>query len=335
MPTPPAARRPDLAELLKATSRTFALTIEMLPGRLREATRVAYLVLRVSDYLEDNRIMDARAKSALLEMWAEVVEGATPVSRFEKLLETSPLDDIPDAGAVRAAGAINRELEGVCSEARRIVRSHTAATTRGMARWVERGPLFADENDLDDYMHEVAGRVGYLVTRLAALRWRGVERNVEARLPSAREFGLGLQTVNVLRGMRSDRERGWVFVPRSFLPAHVEPVAVFDAANREAGLAVVRALADKAERHLNEATGWLTSLPAEAIRLKIAFALPLLFGVRTLTLCRERPSEVLSSSVKIGRREIRSLVRRTVVLGWSNSWLRSSVRDLLGRRRPT
>ena len=36
-------------------------------------------------------------------------------------------------------------------------------------------------------------------------------------LPMSREIGLGLQTVNVIRGLRSDYERGWVFVPQEML----------------------------------------------------------------------------------------------------------------------
>jgi hypothetical protein len=38
-----------------------------------------------------------------------------------------------------------------------------------MARWAIRGPDIETEADLDDYMHEVAGRVGYLITGLFSL----------------------------------------------------------------------------------------------------------------------------------------------------------------------
>ena len=49
----------NLRELLRVASRTFAIGIERLPGVLCEATTVAYLLLRVSDYLEDNEEMPA------------------------------------------------------------------------------------------------------------------------------------------------------------------------------------------------------------------------------------------------------------------------------------
>ncbi|MYK68472.1 MAG: hypothetical protein F4020_02595 [Gammaproteobacteria bacterium] len=45
----------SLQELLVASSRTFAVGIRILPEPLRTEVTVAYLLLRVSDYLEDNR----------------------------------------------------------------------------------------------------------------------------------------------------------------------------------------------------------------------------------------------------------------------------------------
>jgi len=49
-------------DLLRTASRTFALGIERLPGTLCEATTIAYLLLRVSDYLEDNEEMETDQK---------------------------------------------------------------------------------------------------------------------------------------------------------------------------------------------------------------------------------------------------------------------------------
>ena len=54
-------------DLLRITSRTFALGIERLPRILCDATTIAYLLLRVSDYLEDNEEMEAGEKVYLLE----------------------------------------------------------------------------------------------------------------------------------------------------------------------------------------------------------------------------------------------------------------------------
>ena len=52
-------------DLLRITSRTFALGIERLPHILCDATTIAYLLLRVSDYLEDNEEMESGEKVTL------------------------------------------------------------------------------------------------------------------------------------------------------------------------------------------------------------------------------------------------------------------------------
>ena len=46
----------DQYRMLRQVSRTFALSIELLPRVLRDALTVAYLMLRVSDYLEDQSV---------------------------------------------------------------------------------------------------------------------------------------------------------------------------------------------------------------------------------------------------------------------------------------
>jgi phytoene/squalene synthetase len=69
---------PTLEQVLRATSRTFAIGIEGLPRPLRDEMRIAYLILRVSDYLEDNTTLGSGEKSALLDSWASVLEGCPP-----------------------------------------------------------------------------------------------------------------------------------------------------------------------------------------------------------------------------------------------------------------
>jgi hypothetical protein len=85
-----------------------------------------------------------------------------------------------------------------------------------MARWVLRGPVVLKEEDMDDYMFEVAGRVGYLSTEVFAWYSKAIKNRQDLLMPLAKETGLALQTVNILRGLRKDFERGWIYVPESY-----------------------------------------------------------------------------------------------------------------------
>src|SRR5690606_20982894 len=103
-------------------------------------------------------------------------------------------DDSPDALVARHAARVHAALVGLPEAARGIIATHTRDSTRGMARWVRRGPDFPDEAALDDYMHEVAGRVGWLLTVLFAETVPEVAARRDRMRDLGREFGLALQT---------------------------------------------------------------------------------------------------------------------------------------------
>jgi farnesyl-diphosphate farnesyltransferase len=311
-----------LNELLHVASRTFAIGIDRLPEPLRGEVEVAYLLLRVSDYLEDNVSMEPGRKAGLLKLWASVLEGNQPVEALGSEMGVVA-EDTPDAQVARNVVQIEGALRALRPEARRILERHVRDSTLGMARWAERGPEIEDEADLDDYMHEVAGRVGWLLTDLFALDVARVARKKEAMLGLGREFGLGLQTVNVIRGLHSDWERGWVYIPRSFLEgAGGDPSAVFGGERSPTVEdAVLDRLIRKAERHLDAARSYILTLPARHHGIRLFCLLPYFFAVRTLALSRGNAS-VFREEVKIGRPEVLRIVKASGLLAWSGPWIR-------------
>lgn len=315
---------PTLDQLLRATSRTFALGIERLPLPLRDEVKVAYLVLRISDYLEDNESMAAARKSELLHRWCAVLRQDADLDGLEDDLLAAVEEDhaMPDAEAARHVAQVVRALAGLDARARSVIATHAGDATLGMARWAERGPDFATEADLDDYMHEVAGRVGYLLTELFAFHSRAVAQHHRDMMGLGREFGLGLQTVNVIRGLHEDPERGWVFVPREFMErAEASIEALFDASAPAAGLRVLALLTGKADRHLAAARRYVSVIERRHHRIRVFCLLPLLFAVRTVALSRGNPL-VFTREVKITRDEVARIARGATMWGWSNLWIR-------------
>lgn len=311
----------DLKQLLRISSRTFAIGIERLPGELRNALTVAYLLLRVSDYLEDNYEMPSQRRVALLHLWDQVLAGEVSVSVFENQL-TFPETSTPDAEVARQARLVYESLQELPPEERIPIVKHVRDSTRGMARWVTRGPLVRDEADMDDYMHEVAGRVGYLVTELFAGYSFFIRIQLERLIPLAREFGLALQTVNIIRGLRNDYERGWIFVPKSFCAkANIPQEALFDPAYSQEAMQVIDMLADKAERHLEAAMAYFRALPPWRHAIRLSCLYPILFAVRTLALCRQNYSVLESEGKKMMRDEVKKIVRDSTLWGWSNWWV--------------
>jgi len=317
----------NLRGLLRVASRTFAIGIEQLPGVLCDAGTVAYLLLRVSDYLEDNEDMPAAEKVVLLNLCAEILNGnAQPIELTSRIQNADTSN--PDAVVAQHVEDILARLALLPQEAREIITQHVIHSTLGMARWVDRGPQVNDEADLDDYIFEVAGRVGYLLTHLFAWYSTAIRNKKEMLLPLAREFGLALQTVNVIRGLRKDYERGWVYVPKKFLAAaNLTAQELFQPENRAEALKVLDMLADKAERHLHAALTCVKSLPRWEHRIRLACIFPLMFAILTLAISR-RNTQVFENEAKITREEVKRIVMEATLWGWSNSWLDSYCKKL-------
>lgn len=318
-----------LHELLVRASRTFAVGIEILPHPLRDEITVAYLLLRVSDYLEDNQEIAEDEKVFLLEEWRRVLDGGPGrAALIDRLGEAA--EDTPDASVARHTARVLEGLGRLAPEAREIVVRRVRESSAGMARWTERGSKFETEEDLDDYMHEVAGRVGHLLTELFAHRLPGVGRDRARMMALGREFGLALQTVNVIRGLHEDRHRGWVYVPASFLPDGMDPRELFEPANHAAAMTVLERLVEKADRHLAAARSYMRMIPRRYHRVRLFCLLPLLFAVRTLAISRTNP-EVLDRETKMSRREVLAITRRAKLFGFSNRWIARYCRRLAAR----
>src|SRR3990172_4265810 len=255
--------------------------------------------------------MSSEQKVALLRLWDQILAGQADVRQLTLQMNCDADTENPDAIVAQHAEEVLARLRSLPAEVQEPIINNVRESTQGMARWVARGPVVGDEADMDDYMHEVAGRVGYLLTHLFAWYSYTILLHQNTLMPLAREFGLALQTVNVIRGLREDYERGWIFVPESFCAAvHISRDQLFQPEHRTEAMKVLDMLADKAERHLRAALTYLKSLPPWQHSIRLFCIFPLMFAVRTLAISR-RNHQVLESEAKITREEVARIVRDT------------------------
>ncbi|NDJ52560.1 MAG: squalene/phytoene synthase family protein [Chloroflexi bacterium] len=310
----------DPYHMLRLVSRTFALGIEQLPGILRDSICAAYLMFRVSDFLEDNEEMTAEQKVELLNLWVEVLDDRASVDALTQLLADTNPDD-PEAAVARQADEVLKMFATLPPEIQMPVIEEVRECSLGMARWQARGPVVENEEDLDDYMFEVAGRVGHMLTHVFAWHAAPIRELKDQLMPLAREFGLALQTVNVIRGLRKDFERGWIFVPQSFAAeVGLQPPDLFKPENLEKSMAVLDKLVLKAERHLRNGLEYIKMIPRRYHRIRMFCAWPLFFAVATLSLSRSN-RQVLEQEAKITREQVKQIMIDTQQWGWSNRWL--------------
>jgi farnesyl-diphosphate farnesyltransferase len=308
-------------EMLRNVSRTFALSIEQLPQPVRDVVTIAYLMFRVSDCIEDHEHLPPDRKARILRLWAAALQGHESIQAYLESVADIDAGDDPEIEVALQADEVLEALNALPETPRHILIHHVFDTSQGMARWQEHGPFVEDEAAMDDYMHEVAGRVGHLLTEVFIWYDPSIAHLRDTLMKLGREFGLALQTVNIIRGLRKDYERGWVFVPRDMYEAEgLGRDSFFESENRDRAMRVVARLADKAERHLKNGLAYIMLLPGTQRRIRLFCIWPLLFAVKTLSLSRNNPA-VIASEAKITRSQVKRIVAISSLIWWSDALL--------------
>jgi len=174
---PPGASALDW-HLLKRVSRSFYLTLRLLPEPVRAPISLGYLLARLSDTGADGAV--TAAEKELLDRRAEI----------EAWLAVSP--DREEIEKVWATIREGQRFDGM--------------------RFEDARPLSREERDRYTYL--VAGCVGEFWTDICAKKLPGFSRLPldEMRALGIR-FGQGLQLVNILRDRKADARIGRIYVP--------------------------------------------------------------------------------------------------------------------------
>jgi farnesyl-diphosphate farnesyltransferase len=219
----------DLDRLLETTSRTFALSIPLLPEPTRREVTVAYLLFRIADTFEDATLWPPASKIAALARFGAMLREPSETQERALAREWSAKPPVSHSGYIDLLSevpAVLSAFRALRQQAVAIETEHLVRTAEGMARFVartdERGRLrLTDLADLRAYCYVVAGIVGEMLTELFLLEC-GMLCAVAPELRGrAALFGEGLQLVNVLKDARVDDSEG-----RMYLPADLDRGAV-------------------------------------------------------------------------------------------------------------
>ena len=323
MPGDPAAAA-FCRGILPRVSRTFALGIRLLPGDLERAVRIAYLLCRIADTIEDSADLSHEAKRRLLAHWRLSLDEGGPDAGPVAAAFAEPRTD--EERLAQHADLALTEFRRLDTGEREAIRPWAQEMAAGMAEFAVRpaggsavGGLaaIASVADLDRYCYYVAGTVGHLLTELFRLHHARITGDRYRRLASlATSFGLGLQLTNIIKDVADDRRRGWSFVPRELCQmAGIRPEELQDAAHVGEARRVMHVLIEKARSHLADALTYSTTLPRTAYRIRIFCLTSLYFAIRTLRLAESDPRLLdPAHKVKITRGDVYRTVAVTHVV---------------------
>ncbi len=332
-----------LTDVLKGVSRSFYLSIRVLPRGMRGPVAVAYLLARAADTIADTRALPPPQRlDRLLAFRAQVEGPASPdaIAGIVEGLDVS-LEGVSAGERVLLGGAdrLFALLEGLSDSDRERVRRVVLILTRGMELDLATFPpensgeleALITKEQLDCYTYLVAGCAGEFWTCVAMAHEPRLARwNSDEMSALGIRFGKALQLTNVLRDVPRDLGNGRCYLPSGELAtAGLEPADLLEATNAGRARAVLTPWIWTALSHFEAAEAYLLATPRSCVRLRLAALWPILLGLATLEklalnqawLDPSRPS-------KVGRWWVYGMMTRSMVAVHSDTLLRQWIRCL-------
>jgi len=343
-PVSPAARKRLLGDLLRGVSRSFYLTLRVLPGDLRFPIGLAYLLARAADTIADTRILPSEERlKRLLEFRAQV-EGPADSEALARIgsLHTENQILSQEVALLSSLAEIFSLLETTGEEDRTLIRSVVVNLTKGMEADLTTFPAedsgqiaaLPDAAALDGYTYQVAGCVGEFWTAITMVHTPGLASWDAARMEEMGvRFGKALQMTNVLRDVPKDLRLGRCYFPQDRLTAcGLTPDKLLDSL---AGGTARPLLVDGvriALGHFEAAEVYLLAIPRRHLRLRLAALWPVLIGLATLAeLVRNGDWLDSNQPSKISRAWVYGMMIRSLPAAASNGLLQAWIGRL--RRR--
>ena len=317
-------------EILPTVSRTFALSIRLLPGELGRAVLAAYLLCRIADTLEDEPTLPAAEKAALLDELLRCFDDANAADALPARV-ASITGEAAHVRLTRHADLVFVLYRALSAPTREHVRRWVGEMIGGMRKFVLLYPHGIRIQSLDEYReycYYVAGTVGYLLTDLWHEHAPSIgQRRYEVLREKCRAFAEALQTVNILKDVATDAEHeNSIYIPEQLLREHGSSHAqILDADRLRGTRAALATLVTLAHHDLEGARSYLLLIPRRAVPIRLFCVLPLLFAYATLRDLTHLPHALARRPVvKISRREVKSLTLIGCLVIMSNrglAWL--------------
>ncbi len=290
--------------ILARVSRSFYLSIRLLPKKLRDPVALGYLLARASDTIADTTELPLDLRMENLRLLVRGIQGealgdaivglsasVTPLQKnnaeraliesLQSCLDWLGQSEVPDREEVRAVlEQINR---GQVLDLERFRNPKQIAALEKSA-------------ELDEYTYLVAGSAGEFWTRLCFRHLPKFSARSEGdMLGMGKRYGMGLQLINILRE------------PERFQP-------------------IYRKWRKKAERGIEAGLEYANAIRNR--RIRVATALPGLIGARTLALLRNAGATALHRRIKVPRKEVRAIGASLVFGFGGRSQIDSLYREL-------
>jgi len=301
---------------------------------------VAYLLARASDTIADTKVVARGTRLEILKQFRDGLrrDGQLPDVCGALAVVTRSLPRFIEHQITTGEKALLERLDDCFAMLATLPESDQLLIAE-MLRAVISGEIFDQERfpgeseselaalrgpaELDNYMYLVAGSVGEFWTRMCVAHLAVLADWKDGRMDElGRQFGKGLQLVNVLRDIPKDLQIG-----RCYLPV-TQPRALLDPEYFGAFRPIYDQWLDTAVTQLDAGWQYTQQLPHSLPRLRLACIWPLWIGLQTVALLRHANPLDPSRPVKVARGAMYRLIAWSVAMCRNDVALATAFRRL-------
>jgi farnesyl-diphosphate farnesyltransferase len=311
--------------LLRSVSRSFYLSIRVLPAVLREPIAMAYLLARISDTIADTETAPSQVRLRRIGDFEGLVRGIPSPYAINAIQRDIQPDHAGEKELIAAMPQILACYEALdmweWKETSDLLASIIRGQSNDLETFADPGSIIAlpDATALEDYIYLVAGCVGEWWTRLCFHHLPNYSRISEFELaPLSDAFGKSLQLVNILRDMPSDLASGRCYLPASELSEiRVTPDMLME--RPFLAQPVYEHWQERTRALLEKARMYIISLRPR--RLRMACYIPWRLAGKTLDLIEENRPLHSREKVKVPRSMVRKTMWESLSVAFSNKLL--------------
>lgn len=273
--------------ILGAVSRTFALTIPLLPKNLEAVIGNTYLLCRIIDTIEDAPTLDIEEKQVLSSLFLDAVLGKQAVNAFVTpcLLALKTHCNPDERDLITNTPTVLRIFHGFNKDEQALVSRCVEIMSNGMLRFHGKQTLMGlrDLPEFEEYCYVVAGVVGEMLTSVFAMHSPAFARAITGREYLAISFGQALQMTNILKDSLEDSARGVSWKPQGYSQLTLLAIA---------------------DQKLADAMDYICIIPPHEVGIRRFCFLALGLAVLTLSKIAKRTQFEKGVDVKLSRRTV-------------------------------
>ena len=320
---------PQFNAILKSVSRSFYLSMRILPSAMQVPIAIAYLLARAADAIADTAALSHQQRLVYLNQFKASLfspEKCESIS-LQTLIES--IDHEGEQYLLKQLRNIFLFYQNLPKEDFLAVQKVVDTLTTGMEQdlqYFSDNEIKALANDaaLNEYTYYVAGCVGEFWTILSINHVRRVSHWRKDHMTQLGiEFGKALQLTNILRDIAKDVAMGRSYLPATDLDSvNMTCEMLTDPKNNSQLKPVINKWLKQADQYFESAEKYLLSIPRSCLRLRLAALWPILIGLATLNKISQQENFLSPNiNVKVKRAWVYKMIILSVPASFSNTLL--------------